>query len=230
MIVARFKAPSVQHAPLRVDNSPMRRTAAAVALACALLLQAAPAHAADNSDTEAAFVSKINALRVQKGLRPLVEHAELISVARAWAAKMAAVDRISHNPDLRYQVSADWVKLGENVGVGQTVDKLHAAFVASPTHYKNLVDPDFTHVGVGVVLGRDGAIFTTHQFMKLAGGGSAPPPPPRVSRPAPPPPPTEPPAPEPEPPVAAEPPAPPAPPARLVLVLEELRRLDRTGT
>ena len=40
------------------------------------------------------------------------------------------------------------------------------AFIASPGHYANIVDPEFTHIGVGVVW--DGSrLFTTHRFMKL---------------------------------------------------------------
>ena len=131
---------------------------------------AAATAAAPPSTTEAedAFVAKINELRVSKGLRPLQVNAELVALARRWAAKMASADRISHNPDLSTAVKADWQKLGENVGVGGTVDKLHDAFVASPGHYRNLVDEKFTYIGVGVVIGRDGSLFTAHEFMRLA--------------------------------------------------------------
>lgn len=187
-----------------------------------------PAAASANVDPAAAereFVVSINALRTAKGLGPLAVHDELVAVARTWAATMAERDEISHNPGLADAVGADWQKLGENVGVGTTVRKLHDAFIASPAHYKNLVDPVFTHVGVGVVLGRDGAIFTTHQFMRLQPATRRPAPaarPATVTVPA-----------------AAAPAAAPAPataapaapaavaPARLVLVLQQLRELDR---
>jgi hypothetical protein len=45
------------------------------------------------------------------------------------------------------------------------------AFINSSAHYKNLVDPDWNYVGVGVVIAADGRMYTTHNFMKLAGGG-----------------------------------------------------------
>src|SRR2546426_849495 len=111
---------------------------------------AAAAASAPLSTTEAedGFVAKINALRLSKGLQPLQVHPELVKLARRWATKMAADDRISHNPNLATAVTADWQKLGENVGVGATVDKLHDAFVASPGHYRNLVDDTFTYIGV----------------------------------------------------------------------------------
>ena len=55
---------------------------------------------------------------------------------------MVQAGQISHNPNLGSEVSGDWTKLGENVGVGYDVDGLMQAFINSPAHYKNLVDPD----------------------------------------------------------------------------------------
>src|SRR3546814_6816876 len=87
---------------------------------------------------------------------------------------MVQAGDISHNPNLASQVPGAWTKLGENVGVGNDVGGLMQAFITSPTHYQNLVDPDWTHVAVGVPLA-NGRIWTTHNFMTLE---SAPPPPP----------------------------------------------------
>jgi hypothetical protein len=78
---------------------------------------------------------------------------------------MGAAGRIWHST-LSDGITADWQKLGENVGMGGTVDALHSAFVASPHHYENLVDPDFTYVGVGVVV-VNGTIYVSETFMKL---------------------------------------------------------------
>lgn len=190
-----------------------------------------PAGAASAGD-EAAFVSKINALRQSKGLGTLAVSGELTSIGRAWSERMLAAGAISHNPSFPSQVSANWLKLGENVGHGGSVDSLFQAFVNSPAHYKNLVDPDFTHVGVGVVVGPDGSLWTAHQFMRLATSTAA------AARPAPAPKPAaaprvaspKPAAPKPAAaaaPAAAPvaPPAPPAPTVRIVLSLENLRGL-----
>lgn len=188
----------------------------------------APAQAqapVDIGAAEADFVRRINELRRAKGLGELVVDDGLTDVARRWAEKMAAVDEISHNPDLAEQVTADWQKLGENVGVGTSVATLHDAFVRSPAHYRNLVDPDFTRIGVAVVVGRDGALFTTHQFMKLrpaaaAAAAKATPPSTTTTMAAPP---TTAAAPVDVAQVAV---AAPQPSGRLVLVLEQLRALD----
>ena len=119
------------------------------------------------------------------------------------------------------------------MGKGGDVDALQQAFVNSPPHYENLVDPAFNYVGVGVVYGAGNMIYVTVDFM-ARGSASAPRPPPaprtfnRSPAPA-----ARAPAPLPAPaPVAATPPPPPPPPppepsSHLRFVLERLRALDR---
>ena len=133
--------------------------------------------------TESQFIDRINSLRTSKGLRQLQPSGELTGVARSWTDRMVSNGQISHNPNLGSQVSGGWTKLGENVGVGYDVAGLMEAFINSPAHYRNLVDPAWTHVGVGVTFGGDGRTYTTHNFMALPGGGAPPPPPPPAADP-----------------------------------------------
>ena len=72
--------------------------------------------------------------------------------------------------------------MGENVGVGYDVSGLMQAFINSPAHYANLVDPAWTHVGVGVTFAADGRMYTTHNFMALSGGAATSPAPGRGLR------------------------------------------------
>ena len=222
----------------------MRKAVAAgvigmIACVSSVALGATPA-GADTVDpgVEAAFVAKINALRASKGLGPLAVHGELVGIARNWAQSMANAGQISHNPNFPNQVTADWRKLGENVGRGGDVDSLFQAFVNSPAHYANLVDGAFNQVGVGVIVKTDGTIFTSHQFMQLGAAGSAPAPAPAPKATAAPKPAaaaprtTTPRRPAAARPAAAAAPAPapapapkPVPPARIVLSLERLQGL-----
>ena len=195
-----------------------------------------PAARADTGADEARFLSLTNSLRSSKGLGPLAVDGSLVSVARSWSGKMAAAGSISHNPSLSSQMPGGWQKAGENVGKGGNVDALQQAFQNSPAHYKNLVDPAFNYVGIGVVYGSANMIFVTVDFMQRGGA-----PPPAARRPAAPRAPTRArapapraPAPLPAPaPVAAAPPPPPPPPPppepspRLLFLLERLRALDR---
>jgi hypothetical protein len=136
----------------------------------------------DVRQQSAEFVGRINSLRASKGLSQLQVSGQLAGVATNWTNRMVQAGQISHNPNLGSQVEGDWTKLGENVGVGYDVDGLMQAFINSPAHYRNLVDPDWNYVGVGVVIAADGRMYTTHNFMAM---GSAPPPPPPPATPAP---------------------------------------------
>ena len=142
-------------------------------LILALGISVFPAGAqADTVSDEAAFVAKINELRASKGLPALQVNANLVSKARAWSAQMAAAGRIWHSA-LSDGITEDWKKLGENVGMGGSVDGLHKAFVASPGHYANLVEPAFGHVGIGIVMNGN-TIYVSEVFMQLMPAKTAP--------------------------------------------------------
>jgi uncharacterized protein YkwD len=113
---------------------------------------------------EAAFVADINAVRASRGLPALRVRADLTRRARLWATTMAAAQRIRHSR-LSAGVTANWHKLGENVGMGPSERLLHAAFIASGSHFANLVDPAFKYVGVGVVAADD-LLFVSELFMQ----------------------------------------------------------------
>ena len=142
----------------------LRRSLALVVAAA--VLAGNPSHeAAAQSGEEAAFVDAINAIREDLGLAALEWHDELADLGREHAARMAEAGSIFHADPISAGFGGEWQKLGENVGVGASVDVLVDAFVASPGHYANIIDPTFTHIGVGVVW--DGAaLYTTHRFLQ----------------------------------------------------------------
>lgn len=137
--------------------------------ACALPLSSIVQ--APNASTD--FVTAINQLRTSKGLNALAVDGNLTNIATEWSVQMAQNDGISHRLNLADGITSLWRRLGENVGVGPTVGQLMDAFIASPGHYKNLVDPTFTHVGVGTVRTNDGLLYTSHEFASLESSGPA---------------------------------------------------------
>ncbi len=139
--------------------------------ALALVLSTVPlfsGSAAADAGAEQDFLSRLNGLRVSRGLSPLAADARLTDVARAWSGRMAAAGVMSHNPSLAAQAPAGWQKLGENVGYGPTVAVLHDALVGSAPHYANMVDPGFNATGVGVVV-TGSTIWVTQVFMRTSG-------------------------------------------------------------
>lgn len=111
-------------------------------------LVAAPALA--GTDDEERFVDLINSERAAVGVSELEVVPELVEGARGHAADMAAAGHLFHNQNLA-DVAEGWTLLGENVGMGGDVESLHAAFMGSPDHRANLLNPAYDAVGVGVV-------------------------------------------------------------------------------
>jgi hypothetical protein len=130
------------------------------ALCVAPLLASPPAQASTvNGVTlnryEAAVLSGINAQRTARGLNALVVASGATDVARRWSARMASVSSISHNPALASSLSAagswDWHFIAENVGYapGSNPSSLVSAYMNSPGHRANILDPRARYVGVG---------------------------------------------------------------------------------
>ncbi|MEQ8843149.1 MAG: CAP domain-containing protein [Acidimicrobiales bacterium] len=145
-----------------------RRVAFVVAVTLAVvgsLLWSGPDPVAASADDEAAFVAALNQVRANEGLPPFTVDAELSNLARGHAQVMADAGEIFHANPISGGYSGDWSKFGENVGVGANVQVLVDAFVASPGHFANIIDPAFTEIGVGVVW-KDSALYTTHRFLQ----------------------------------------------------------------
>lgn len=135
-----------------------------------LAVAVAPADASGADRSASSYYSLINDLRASHGLGPLAIDNALAGSAQSWAQHMADTGTLSHDPALGSAVSG-WTKLGENVGTGPNVDQIWQAFLRSPGHLDNLLDPAFTHMGVGFVI--DGTSqYTTHRFMTKAGSAA----------------------------------------------------------
>ncbi|HLT84961.1 MAG TPA: CAP domain-containing protein [Phototrophicaceae bacterium] len=110
-------------------------------------------------DDAAVFEDRIlqllNADRRDKGLRPLARTVELDAVARSWSAQMAREDSMYHNPRYTQQLPSGWTRAGENVAMGYTTpENMYQGWYNSPGHYKNMFNPEFTHIGIGVAYAR----------------------------------------------------------------------------
>ena len=114
---------------------------------------------------ESCFLSAVNAARSAAGAAPLSIQGDLLRISRAWSQTMATAGQLFHDPNLTKLVPSTWQALGENVGTGPTCDSIAQAFMNSPEHRRNILDPAFTTVGVGVVDSADGTVWVTEDFM-----------------------------------------------------------------
>ncbi len=143
-----------------------------LALVISLLPQTTDTAHAD-SGMESAFVAAVNRERAAIGLGGLSVAGDLTSVARSHSQVMANGSNLHHNPNLGGAVSG-WKKVGENVGRGPSVTAIHAALMASPGHKRNILDPDWTQLGIGVVVDGGGQTWVTQVFRTPAGAAPAP--------------------------------------------------------
>ena len=135
----------------------------------------APAEAQDTNWTlapadEAEFIDHINAARAAEGMGPLTLDTSMRDAARSWTYWMAENLTLAHADDIVTGAPADWQKVGENVGRGGSLIAVWEAFMASPSHAANVMDPSYNLVGIGVVWTDDGRIYTTHRFAATPAG------------------------------------------------------------
>ena len=116
-----------------------------------------------------------NADRVSRGLRSLSTAGDLQSLAQQRADEMARSGRLAHTTNLGSKVSG-WQRLGENVGRGPKLPDIQTAFMNSPSHRENILDPSFSQLGVGVTFDGKDYLYVAVIFRQPAGAASTPPP------------------------------------------------------
>ncbi len=134
-------------------------SAAAAAGAMLFSVLAAPGASASSGSS---FVSLVNSARAAAGLHGYAVSSQLTAVAQGQAQRMASQQRLYHNPGLASQVT-NWKYVGENVGYGPDVSTLFSAFMHSPEHKANILDHDFTQIGVGTVT-KNGTLWVSMVF------------------------------------------------------------------
>jgi uncharacterized protein YkwD len=77
---------------------------------------------------------------------------------------MAQAGALSHSSPLSAGVPAGWHVLGENVAYNSSLGAALTALENSPGHRANLLKPEFTSIGIGVVIS-GGRYWVTQVFM-----------------------------------------------------------------
>ena len=125
-----------------------------------------------------------NADRAAARLRALSTAGDLQSFAQRRADEMARSGRLAHTTGLGSKISG-WKRLGENVGRGPELRDIQTAFMNSPSHRQNILDPGFTQLGVGVTFDGKEYLYVAVIFREPSGAttAKAPPPPPPTTTP-----------------------------------------------
>jgi uncharacterized protein YkwD len=106
---------------------------------------------------EQKMINMINQERIAVGVSPVKLDLRLAAVGRAKANDMNINKYFSHTSPtygspwaMMQQVGLTVGWAGENISRTQSVERAMAGFMQSPGHRANILDPRFTHVGIGI--------------------------------------------------------------------------------
>src|SRR5688572_16464764 len=190
--------PEPSRRPRRVVARALGLGIGALAAAAVLTWTPSVVSGGNQASAESTLWQLMNGARSNNGVAPVQQHGTLVGLARWRSSDMLAKDYFSHTIAgcgcLVYAyydsngLAYDWA--GENIGWNsgrsdaESPVRVHEQFMGSAGHRANVLDPRFTHGGVGAAAA-DGQRFQgyvqdtrmyTELFMEAAGGGSAPPP------------------------------------------------------
>lgn len=144
----------------------LRVVALAVALSSAAIA-CVPAPTADQTTA----LNALNADRKANKVPALTEDATLDTKATNWAAYLRDRCALSHSKLTDGLGGLNWVGVAENVGYGSSIGVVEQTFMASAPHRKNIVNPAYQIVGLGVARGTcngTARTFVVQVFVDLA--------------------------------------------------------------
>lgn len=175
---------SCQPAPAKV-TAPSRPAPAAPAAAPAPASKQTPAPAsaptpapAANNSSISAFEQQVvdltNAERAKAGLAPLKLNVELSRVARIKSEDMRDKNYFDHNSptygspfDMMRKFGISFTAAGENIAAGQTSPQaVVTGWMNSPGHRQNILNPNYTEIGVGYAAGGSYRHYWTQEFIR----------------------------------------------------------------
>lgn len=164
--MTRAPVPTTRH---RTASRRARRWITALVTVLGLSLASGALTSCEAVDPERAQVRDlINQSRAEAGLSQLAPNAILDLKADLWAQNLRSICALKHSR-LADGAPPNWYKLGENVGKGGSIPQIHTAYLNSPSHRANIMDPVFTQVGTAAVWGNCNGyrtVFTVQEFMK----------------------------------------------------------------
>lgn len=152
------------------------------ALLLLVLPAAAEAQGARDTEGEAEMLARINALRLEASLEPLVRHAALDEAALVHSMDMAEHAMVAHvsprtgDPAARVaDAGARASRIAQNIALRRSTAEALISILESAPHRQQLLTPELTHVGLAAVQGARG-MYVTQVVAELEGPTPLPPP------------------------------------------------------
>lgn len=125
----------------------------------------------DFSQEELELLELTNNVRAEKGLKPLIMNKDLTDVARTQAKDMARHHHLSHTvkgKHLGFRIKKsgyNYRVVGENIAMSKgTFKHVIGMWMKSPPHRKNILNPHYNELGVGIIKAKDGAQYFAQIF------------------------------------------------------------------
>ncbi len=149
----------------------MRNFKFLLAALLAFLLAVSSVAAAERlTENEQLLFNALNRERAAQSLPALQWDEALAKAARTHANRMAFYNLLQHQlpgePDLQARLTEAGARFGsfaENIAVGASAETIHAGWMDSPGHRRNILNPDLTAVGIAAVRSPSG-LFAVQDF------------------------------------------------------------------
>lgn len=124
------------------------------------------------SSEASTMVSLVNQARSQAGLKPLATDNALINLAGLKANDMITKNYFSHTSptygspfDMMRTYGVSYLYAGENLAMNSNVQSAEQALMNSPEHKANILNPNYTDIGVGIAQKSDGSRVYVQMFI-----------------------------------------------------------------
>lgn len=130
--------------------------------------QPAPTPVSGLTQAEQQMLNLVNQERTSRGLRALQADLEVTRLARLKSQDMINLGYFAHQSptygspfDMMRSAGVTYRTAGENLAGAASVERAHNALMNSPGHRANILNPNYTHIGIGAISGgRYGMMFT----------------------------------------------------------------------
>ncbi|MFZ5944504.1 MAG: CAP domain-containing protein [Bacillota bacterium] len=121
---------------------------------------------------ELQMLGLINKARQEAGVSPLTMETKIVKVARLKSQDMIDKNYFAHTSptygspfDMMEQFGINYRTAGENLAGHYSVTGAHEALMNSAGHRRNILNPNYTHIGIGIVEGGPYGIMFTQMFV-----------------------------------------------------------------
>lgn len=121
---------------------------------------------------EQQMITLVNQERVKNGVKPLQVDMQLVKVGRMKSQDMIDNHYFGHisakygSPfDLMKAQGITFNTAGENIAGNWTVGAAHTALMNSPGHRSNILSPNYTKIGIGIIKGGPYGLMISQEFI-----------------------------------------------------------------